>query len=215
MSIEDMRQSYASGKLIEQDMASDPMVQFRQWFDEAVRSNDTDFLEPNAMTLSTFDGVSVHNRIVLLKGLEDGVLTFYSNYRSAKAQQIEACPNVAACFHWPHNQRQVRVSGVVKKSSRAKSEDYFQTRPRESQLGACVSEQSSVVPSREALEKTMDDLQSQYAGRAIPCPSHWGGYEITASRWEFWQGRPGRLHDRICYRRENPDTGWVLERLAP
>ena len=215
MSIEDMRQSYASGKLIEQDMAADPMVQFRQWFDEAVRSNQTEFLEPNAMTLSTFDGTSVHSRIVLLKGIDDGTLTFYSNYQSAKAHQIEQCANVAACFHWPHNQRQVRVTGTVTKSSRAKSEDYFQSRPRESQLGACVSEQSSVVPSREALENTMEELESRFEGRAIPCPEHWGGYEITVSQWEFWQGRPGRLHDRIRYRRDDAHSRWILERLAP
>lgn len=214
MSIRDMRQRYADGRLEEKDVHEDPWVQFAEWFEAAKSAETPDWFEPNAMTLSTADlAGKVTSRIVLLKGIEGGVMTFFSNYRSLKGSQIEANPQVSLCFYWPHQQRQVRVEGTVTRSSREKSRDYFGTRPRESQIGACASEQSAVVGSRGELEQQIEAWEGRYADAALPCPDHWGGYDVTPTSVEFWQGRPGRVHDRLRYRRDGGE--WILERLSP
>lgn len=214
MSIEQMRKAYERDGLHQTDIDPDPLVQFRQWFDAARQPDVPDWLEVNAMTLSTtgLDGV-VSSRIVLLKGVEKGRLFFYTNYESEKGIQIAENPHVALCFFWPHLERQVRVEGTASKTDRKQSSEYFHSRPRDSQLGALVSRQSTVVATRAVLVEEMERLRAQYEGQEVPCPEHWGGYEVAPTRFEFWQGRPGRLHDRLCYRKQNEQ--WQTSRLSP
>lgn len=215
MSIEKMRKNYAMAGLNEQDMDPDPMVQFQGWFDQAQQPDLPDWVEVNAMTLSTSNGAGqITSRIVLLKGIENGKLSFFTNYDSTKGLQMKANPRVSLCFFWPHLQRQVRIEGSVAKTEREQSKSYFHKRPRESQLGACVSQQSSVIENRQVLEKSMSDLQAKFAGGEVPCPENWGGYEVTPTRFEFWQGRPSRLHDRVCFTQTDSSV-WKMERLAP
>ncbi|MCO8122012.1 pyridoxamine 5'-phosphate oxidase [Stieleria sp. TO1_6] len=214
MSLYEMRQSYRLGSLLEKDADADPMVQFHTWLGQAIEGDLPEWVEANAMTLSTCDpNGNVSSRVVLLKGLDDGKFWFYTNYDSAKGQQMEANANVSLCFLWQHVQRQVRIEGHVEKASRERSISYFHKRPRDSQLGAIVSQQSSVVASRESLEKQLDTLKTQYADGEIPCPENWGGYCVTPTTIEFWQGRESRLHDRLRYRREG--SQWVIQRLSP
>lgn len=214
MSIHEMRKSYSMAGLAKSDVDADPMVQFQRWFEEAQQPDLPDWMEVNAMTLATADTEGkVTSRIVLLKGIEDGHFCFYTNYESEKGQQIAANPQVSLCFLWGHLQRQVRIEGNAKQSLRSKSVDYFHSRPRESQLGAHVSRQSSVIDSSQSLNEQFKALESEYNQQEIPCPDHWGGYEVEPTRVEFWQGRPGRLHDRICYRRDGEQ--WQLSRLSP
>ena len=211
--IDQMRQTYAMAGLQEQDVDHDPLVQFRRWFDESQAGDLPDWFEPNVMTLSTADSNGqVTSRIILLKGIEDGKFVFFTNYTSTKGKQMTANPKASLCFFWPHLQRQVCIEGSVAKTTRDRSVAYAQSRPRESQLGAHVSEQSSEV-TREALQDRMTELQKQYTEGPIPCPDHWGGYEVTPERIEFWQGRPSRLHDRIVYQRSN--EAWRIVRLSP
>ena len=200
--------------LHKQELDSDPLVQFGRWFEAANQPDLPDWVEINAMTLATSDPAGqVTSRIVLLKGIDRGRLFFYTNYDSTKGQQMAANPHVSLCIHWPHLQRQVRIEGTATKAERGQSEDYFHSRPRDSQLGAHVSQQSSVVSSRQQLEARMQELRAAYKGQTVPCPDNWGGYEVTPNHFEFWQGRPSRLHDRICYRRDNDN--WIIERLSP
>jgi pyridoxamine 5'-phosphate oxidase len=214
MSIEQMRRNYAMAGLHEEDVDSDPLVQFGLWFQQAQQPDLPDWVEINAMTLSTVaqDG-AVSSRIVLLKGVESGKLCFFTNYDSTKGQQMAANPQVALCFFWPHLERQVRIEGTVSKTDREQSDRYFQGRPRGSQLGAHVSQQSSPIENRTVLEERLAELEAQYADQPVPCPNNWGGYEVTPTRFEFWQGRPNRLHDRICYQRVA--DRWHVTRLAP
>jgi pyridoxamine 5'-phosphate oxidase len=215
MLFDQMRMSYTLHGLSEQDVDPDPLTQFRHWFADANSADKPDWLEANAMTLATADREGlVTNRVVLLKGIEDGKFLFFTNYRSEKGRHIEANPHVALCFHWPHLQRQVRICGVASYTSREASVAYFRMRPVGSQLGAILSSQSDVIPGRDELEERLREAQVKYADpESIPCPEHWGGYAVTPQSIEFWQGRENRLHDRLLYRRAA--DGWEIVRLAP
>lgn len=214
MSIQQMRKNYTRAGLDKRDVDPDPLVQFERWFDEAQSPELPDWFEINAMTLSTAERSGhVSSRIVLLKGIAEGKFLFFTNYDSAKGKQIAVHPQVSLCFFWPHLERQVRVDGTVTKTDRDRSESYFHSRPRESQLGASVSLQSSVIESGESLRERMNELEVKYAGAQIPCPENWGGYQVAPTSIEFWQGRPSRLHDRICYRKES--SQWRIVRLSP
>jgi pyridoxamine 5'-phosphate oxidase len=213
MSIRQMRQTYSLSGLQEQDVDRDPIVQFETWFKESQSPDLPDWVEVNAMTLSTADPAGrVTSRIVLLKGIDEGKFVFFTNYGSTKGDQIEANPLVSLCFFWPHLQRQVRIEGTAIKTSREISETYFHSRPRGSQLGANVSMQSSEVTASD-LQSRMGELEQKYADQQIPCPDHWGGFEVTPSKIEFWQGRPSRLHDRIVFQKN--DNAWKIVRLSP
>jgi pyridoxamine 5'-phosphate oxidase len=214
MSLYEMRRSYRLGSLLEKDADPDPMVQFRTWLNQAMEGNLPDWIEANAMTLSTVGNEgAVTSRIVLLKGLDDGKFSFYTNYGSQKAKQMESNPRVSLCFLWQHIQRQVRVEGTVQKLPREQSVSYFRKRPRDSQLGAIVSAQSTVIESRAVMEQRLEELKRQYTEGEIPCPDDWGGYCVSPTLIEFWQGRQSRLHDRLRYRKEG--SAWIIERLSP
>lgn len=208
----DLRQEYKLHTLDESDVARDPMEQFRIWFNEAINAQCP---EPNAFTLSTSDHKGLPSaRVVLLKGLENGGFSFYTNYTSAKAGELEVNPHVSMTFLWLELERQVRINGIAKKLPRDVSEAYFHSRPRESQIGAWVSPQSMVIPDRKYIEDKMAVMLREFEGvEKIPLPDTWGGYLILPQVIEFWQGRPNRLHDRIRYSYDA--GGWKTERLAP
>src|SRR4051812_48547221 len=206
------RIDYSRGVLEEKGLDPDPTRQFRAWFEDALAAR---VAEPNAMTLATAtpDG-RPSARIVLLKDLDARGFTFHTSYDSRKGRELDSNPNAALVFYWPALERQVRIEGRVERVSEAESDAYFQSRPPEARLGAVASRQSEVVPGREALEVRFRELEGQFPDGEIPRPSHWGGYRVVPEAIEFWQGRPSRMHDRICYRR-GPDGGWIIERLAP
>ncbi|HSE30913.1 MAG TPA: pyridoxamine 5'-phosphate oxidase [Pyrinomonadaceae bacterium] len=189
----------------------DPIRQFRIWFDDAVSSG---MKLPEAMTLATAtrDG-RPSARVVLLKQVDNDGFVFYTNYRSAKAQDLEENPQAALVFYWSQFDRQVRVEGSVHRTSSEESQAYFKTRPRESQIGAWASPQSDVIINREVLDERFAELEQLYSDRDIDCPEHWGGYRLRPTRIEFWKGRLGRLHDRIVY--EKDGDKWKISRLAP
>jgi pyridoxamine 5'-phosphate oxidase len=205
------RKEYLFSKLDRPLPEMDPLEQFLHWYGEAVEAK-TD--EPNAMILST-SGQSgiVSARIVLLKGVERNGFVFFTNYDSRKGEQLAFNPRAALTFFWPKVERQVRVEGKVVKVSRKESEAYFNSRPLDSRISACVSPQSSVIPDRAFLEAMREGLILDLDGRAPECPENWGGYLLKPSRVEFWQGRALRLHDRILYSRKG--SRWIVERLAP
>jgi pyridoxamine 5'-phosphate oxidase len=190
----------------------DPIKQFRIWFDEAVSAG---LKLPEAMTLATAsrDG-RPSARVVLLKQVDDDGFVFFTNYRSAKARDLEENSRAALVFYWSQFDRQVRVEGTVERTSSDESAAYFKTRPRESQIGAWASPQSEVITAREVLESRAQELEQMYCDREIDCPEHWGGYRVRPQRIEFWKSRPGRLHDRIVYEKDL-EGDWKISRLAP
>lgn len=211
MNIAHLREEYRRARLDEGDVAADPLAQFHQWFDEA-RSAEQH--EPNAMALATADAAGIPNcRMVLLKEADARGFTFFTDYRSAKGGELAANAHAALCFFWGALERQVRILGRVERVSAEESAAYFAQRPRGSRLGAWASAQSAPLPSRTVLEARHAELDRDYPGDDIPLPSHWGGFRVTPTEYEFWQGRPNRLHDRLRYR--PADRGWVVERLSP
>lgn len=208
---QDMRTDYPGKPLLESEVDPNPFAQFQTWFDSAAEV-DPEFA--NAMTLSTIaaDGRPA-SRVVLLKSIEAGSFVFFTNYESAKGEELARDPRAALCFFWPLLLRQVRIEGSCEKVDRAVSEDYFRGRPRGSQIGALASNQSGVLTGRAELEQRAAALEKQYAGQPVPMPEHWGGFRLTPVSFEFWQGRLSRLHDRLRY---TPRAGgWKIERLAP
>lgn len=190
----------------------DPIKQFQAWFDDAIAAK---LPLPEAMNLATATPEGrPSSRMVLLKQVDDDGFVFFTNYHSAKAQQLESNPYAALVFYWPQLDRQVRVEGKVERTSVAESAEYFQTRPRESQIGAWASPQSNVIAGREVLEERARELEEYYRDREIECPGHWGGYRLRPNRIEFWKSRVGRLHDRILYELDS-DNAWMIKRLAP
>ena len=214
MSIDAMRENYDSPPFLEADAHPDPIEQFRIWFEEIWRSGQQ--REPNAMTLATCTEVGTPSaRIVLLKGYDADGFVFYTNYQSDKAKELEGNPVAALVFYWESLSRTVRIKGTVSRISRAETEAYFKTRPRGSQLGAWASPQSEVLESREALQRRFDEANQKYADRDVPTPPHWGGYRVTPTTIEFWQGQTSRLHDRLRYTRNADKNTWTRQRLAP
>ncbi|MCC7245943.1 MAG: pyridoxamine 5'-phosphate oxidase [Saprospiraceae bacterium] len=213
LSLAELRENYTRQTLDESHVSSDPLRQFEHWFQEAV---DSQLPEPNAMTLATATTSGLPSaRIVLLKGLDDKGFVFFTNYESRKGDEMADNPHAALLFFWIELQRQVRIEGRIEKVSAAESEAYFQSRPKDSQIGAWASPQSRVIASREQLETKQDALTREYADAAVlPCPPFWGGYRLVPEKMEYWQGRPNRLHDRLHYSLQ-PDGSWIMERLAP
>jgi len=197
--------------LDEKTIDRDPIKQFQLWFNDAIAAG---LPLPEAMTLATAtpDG-KPSARMVLLKQVDHDGFVFFTNYRSAKAEQLDTNPYAALVFYWATLDRQVRVEGSVVRTSAQESCDYFKTRPRESQIGAWASAQSQVIGSRDVLEQRAQELEALYGDREIDCPEYWGGYRLKPERIEFWKSRVGRLHDRILYQRNA--TGWSITRLAP
>ncbi len=208
----DLRQSYNSGYLLEQEVNPNPVLQFQVWLQDAVAAH---ILEPNAMTLATVtDQGKPSARIVLLKNFDERGFVFYTNFQSRKGQELSQTPAAALVFWWDKLERQVRIEGIITKVSDAEADEYFHSRPKGSQLGAWVSHQSQVIEGREELEHRLKMLEQDYETRPIPRPLDWGGYRLEPNIFEFWQGRPNRLHDRLCYRHNN-FMGWTIERLSP
>jgi pyridoxamine 5'-phosphate oxidase len=219
----EMRISYDKDQLLESDLADTPLAQFSKWLSDAVALGPETLIEPNAMVIGTSDEQSqVHTRSVLLKGIDERGLTFFTNYGSRKAQDMAANSSISITLPWYPLHRQVNVVGTVTKVSREESEQYFRTRPHGSQLGAIVSAQSSIIDSREILEIKMAELQTQYPeGSQIPMPDFWGGYLITVESMEFWQGRRSRLHDRLRFIKTGESSNlaeasaWNAVRISP
>lgn len=209
--IRKLRSDYSQMELNENELEKNPILQFEKWLKEALEAK---ILEPHALTISTVNAEGKpSSRIVLLRDVTSNGFTFYTNYESKKGRDIEQSPYATMNFFWPQIERQVRVDGVLVKVPSAVSEDYFQSRPRESKIGAWASNQSRVLSSRKELEDKFIALSAQYPGDDVPRPPHWGGYLLQPTSVEFWQGRPNRLHDRIEYVLSG--TSWLTQRLSP
>ena len=206
-----LRRNYAHATLSEKDVLADPIAQFHRWFDEAVKAES---MEPNAMSLATVGiGGQPSARIVLLKGADERGFVFFTDYRSRKGDELNGNSKAGLCFWWGELQRQVRITGTVRRVAREESAEYFKTRPRGSQLGAWSSRQSSVLASRAELEKQVANTTKKFGDGDVPLPEHWGGYRVRPDEIEFWQGRESRLHDRIQYRKSG--DVWTIARLSP
>ena len=209
--IADLRKSYELAELIESAALADPLKQFELWLNEAIAANVP---EPNAMTLATVGSdLRPSTRIVLIKGLDARGPVWFTNYQSRKGMEVAGNPYAALQFHWVEMERSVRIEGVVEKISAEESDAYFQSRPLGSRIGAWASPQSDVVASRAVLEANEAEFAAKF-GDNPPRPPHWGGYRLKPDNWQFWQGRPSRLHDRLRYTLQK-DGNWLRERLAP
>jgi len=212
LSLESSRRSYDIGTLDEATFGRDPVAALRAWVDEAYANKEIS--EANAMCVATVDEDGAPSaRIVLLRGLDDRGLVFYTSYFSRKGRELEKNPHIAAVLYWAPLHRQVRVEGTVSLLSEDESDAYFATRPRGNQLSAWASEQSQIVDGRDTLDDRIDHFDGRFEGEDVPRPHSWGGYLIAPHRIEFWQGRPNRMHDRLEFTRE--DRGWTLRRLQP
>ncbi len=210
--IADIRKDYQMQSLLEKDVASDPFIQFNIWWDDAVNS---ELEEVNAMTLATASAAGIPSaRTVLLKSVSDKGFVFFTNYQSQKGKELAENPNACLVFFWKELERQIRISGKVEKITAADNDEYFNSRPRGSRIGAWASPQSSIIASREIVEENISKYEYQFAEVPITRPENWGGYIVVPAEIEFWQGRPNRLHDRIQYARLEAG-GWKVERLAP
>ncbi len=210
--IADIRLNYSKNVLLESGVEKDPIRQFNKWWQEAIRS---EIDEVNAMTLATAspDGIP-SARVVLLKDFSGKGFLFFTNYESFKAQQLESNPKACVVFFWKELERQVRITGLVQRADPEESDTYFNSRPEESRIGALTSPQSRVIESREWIDEQFEKNKSMLAGKPIKRPDYWGGYVVRPVIMEFWQGRPGRLHDRLQYTLQQ-DNEWKIERLAP
>ncbi len=212
MSVSNIRSEYGKHALHESEVDPNPFRQFRAWFEEATAAGIPDV---NAMTLATAtrDG-RVSARIVLLKGFDERGFSFFTNYESRKGRELEENPNAALVFHWQPFERQIRIEGTVSRMTPAEADEYFDSRPFGSKVGAAASPQSRPVPSRAYLEERFAMIEHQHTDGSVPRPPHWGGFRVEPHALEFWQGRPSRLHDRLLYVRKE-DGSWVIQRLAP
>ncbi|MEY3566693.1 MAG: pyridoxine/pyridoxamine 5-phosphate oxidase [Actinomycetota bacterium] len=212
MNVRDRRVQYETAGLDRRDLDESPIQQWHAWYVDALEAG---LPEPNAMAIASVDDDGLpDSRIVLARGVDDEGITFFGNYESAKGRQLDANPSASAVFPWLGLHRQVRVRGTVELLSSIESDAYFASRPRESQIGAWASPQSTVIDDRSELEQLVARFTAEFEGREVPRPSHWGGWLLVPETYEFWQGRPSRLHDRFRYRADL-DGAWIIERLAP
>jgi pyridoxamine 5'-phosphate oxidase len=211
LSLNNLRREYKLNKLSEETVHKSPFSQFESWFNQFIKIGT---VEPNAMILATADKKSKPSvRVVLLKGISNKGITFFTNYHSRKGQDLSQNPSASLLFFWAELERQVRIEGKIKKISRVESQKYFDTRPVESRIAAWASEQSKKIPDREYLENRFDKFEQKFSGKKISIPPNWGGFRLVPVYFEFWQGRVNRLHDRICY--EKQKGRWKIYRLAP